>query len=129
MFPRRIQAAFHTQFLHGIDEAKTVHDDTDGTDQAGLVRINFIGGGGDVITAGCANVGDHGIDFDLGMFTTQAFDLVINIARLHRTATRTVYPQDNTGGILVVEGIAQAVNDIVGAGISTGGNYTFNLDQ
>ena len=90
-----IDASLDTELLHGADETEAGRRHADGTDQAGLVGVDLVGGAGDVVGAGGTQVADHRIDLDVRVLAAQATNLVIDIARLHRTAARTVDPQDD----------------------------------
>ena len=47
MLTGRQQATFDTQFFHRVNEAEAVHAHADGTDNAGLIDIDFVGRDGE----------------------------------------------------------------------------------
>ncbi|MNG31676.1 hypothetical protein D3C84_1175240 [compost metagenome] len=63
------------------------------------------------------------------MQATQAADLVIDITRLHRTATRAIDAQNDALDLFILESGAQAANDIVGAGRLLVGDHAVDVDQ
>ncbi|MNE37079.1 hypothetical protein D3C80_1309170 [compost metagenome] len=115
--------------LHHIDKTETRSGHADGANQASLVGVDGIGRTGDVVGARSPQIGDHRVQLGVRILTTQTADLVIDVARLHRTAARTVDPQHNRAGILVLEGRPQTADDIVGTGPLLVGNHPLHLDQ
>ena len=124
-----IDAPLDTELLHGADETEAGRRHADGADQAGLVGVDLVGGAGDVVGAGGTQVADHRIDLDVRVLAAQATNLVIDIAGLHRTAARTVDPQDDPLGTLILERRAQGRDDIVGTGRLIVGDHALHLDQ
>ena len=89
---RRQQPALHAQLVHQAGEAKAVHQHTNAAHDAGLVHIDVVGGGGDVVGRRCAGFLHHGVHRFL-VFFLQAADLVVDDAGLHGAATRRVDQQ------------------------------------
>ncbi|MNC58703.1 hypothetical protein D3C75_1084510 [compost metagenome] len=80
MLSRGVGTALDTKLLHGADKAIARRRDANGAHQAGLVRIDLVGGTGDVIRARGPQVADNGIDLDRRILGAQAADLVVDIA-------------------------------------------------
>ena len=129
MFTGGHQTPLGTDLFQGVDKAETVHQHANGANDAGLIGINLIGRGGDVVATRGANIGDHRIQFDLRILALQALDFIVHIAGLHRTATGAVDAQDDTGGVFVLEGPPQAADQVVGIGGCIGGNHAIEFNQ
>src|SRR5690606_10030475 len=126
---RSIGTALHAQLVQRLDTAEAGGGDTDRTDQAGLVGVDLVRRCRNIIGTGRADVGDHGIQLDLRVQRAQPLDLIVHIAGLYRTATRTVDAQHHTAGLFVLEGPAQTGHQVVGAGLLLVGDGAAHLDQ
>lgn len=80
------QTPLDAEFAHGVDKAEAVHQHADGAHDAGLVRVDLIGGGRDVITTRGADVGDDRVQRDFRVLLAQPNDLIVDIASLNRAA-------------------------------------------
>ena len=127
--PRRVRPPFDTQLGDGIGETETIHPHPDGTDNAGLVGVDILCRRRDVVATRGTDVASHRVDWNLGMFLTQSLNLVVHLARLHRTATRTVDLHDHPDRFLILERFAQRLDHILGAGLGATGDQPVNPDQ
>ena len=97
-------ASFNTEFFHYPGKTKAVHNNADRPHDAGLIDIDLIGSGCHVIPARSADILDHHVERDIRILGSQAFDFVIDIAGLHRTATGTIDSQYDALGIGIAKG-------------------------
>ena len=98
MLASSVGPAFAPQFFHNADVAKAYRCDTDGADQAGLVRVDLVGCAGDVVRVRSPQIRYDCIDLDIGVQTALTFDLVIRIAGLHRATIWTIDLQHHCFG-------------------------------
>ena len=110
----REQPALDAQLVQHAGETETVHQYADRADQACPVDEDLVGGNGDVIAPGCAYVLDHCIQRYVRILRTQSADLVVDLARLYRTAARAVDTQHDAHRIAVLERRLQAGGDLFG---------------
>src|SRR3989344_1281716 len=125
---RGIHTTLDTELLHGIDKTKGGRGHFDRADQTGLVRVDLIGRTGDVIGARSTQIGDHRIDLDGRVLAAQATNLVIDVARLNRTAARAVDAQDHTLRIGILEGRTQGAHDVIRTRGFLIGNHSAHVD-
>ena len=85
-----VGAALDTELVEGLDKAETSCGDTDRADQAGLISIDLVCRCRYIIGTGGADIGNHSVNRSVRMQRTQALDLVIHVAGLHRTAAGAV---------------------------------------
>ncbi len=78
----RMQAAFHPQLFDQALQAESARHHTDGTDDGGRIRIDFIGGAGQPVAARRGDVFGEGDDRDL-LFVGQLPDAAGDQGRLH----------------------------------------------
>ena len=123
------QAAFDTELADGIGEAETVHEHADRSHHARAVGVDLVGRHHRVVTAGGTDVLDHRVDRNLRILLAQAPDLVVDEGRLHRRTAGRIGADDDTDRTLVLEGGAQAGDDVVGAGGTVGFDGAFQFDQ
>src|SRR5690606_5571886 len=93
-----IHPPLNTQLLQGANETEGSSGHTDGPNQARLVGIDLIGGTGNVIGPRSAQIGNYRVDLGLRILSAQPADLIVDIARLHRTAAWTIDTQDHRPG-------------------------------
>ncbi len=125
---RHHQAPLDAQLVHQPGEAEAVHQHADAAHQAGLVDVNVVGRGGDVVGGRGAGFLHHGVDLLL-VQPLQAADLVVDDAGLHGAATRRIDEQHDALRALVFEGLAQRGQHVLGAGLGTGRNGALDLDH
>ena len=95
VLPRSEQASLDPQPIHRAGKAKAIHQHTDRSEDAGLVHINLIGRSRHVVAARGTDVFNHYVQRNLRVLGAQTPNLVINDARLDRTAPWAVDAQDN----------------------------------
>src|SRR3989338_2599040 len=137
--PERVEAALvlaggqqpplDAELLHALDETETIHEYPDRTDDGRLVGVYLVGRGHGVVTARGTDIGNHRVHRDLGMLLAQTHDLVVDIPRLHRTATGAVGADDDTDGVLAFERRAQTGDDVVRARLRIRGDGALDLHQ
>ena len=81
------QAAFDADLVHQAIEAEAVHQHADAADDAGLVDIDVVRSGRDVVGRRGTGLLDHRID-RLAVQLLEAMDLVVDDAGLHRGCRR-----------------------------------------
>ncbi len=126
---RRVRPPLDAQLGDGVGEAKTVHPHPDGADDAGLVGVNLLCRRRDVISARSAEIAGHRMDRNLGILLAQFLNLVVNLAGLYRTAAGAVDFHHHPDRILVLERLAQRLDNVLGAGLGAAGNQPVHADQ
>ena len=121
------EPAFDAELFHRLDETEAVHHDPDGADDAGPVRIDLVGGHGSEYAARGTDIGDHGVQGFFGVKLTQARDLAVDVAGLHRTSSRAIDLQDHGHRTGILEGRPQSGIHVVGAGRLAVGNDAGHL--
>src|SRR5688572_3552665 len=90
----REQAALDAELVHRAGEAEAIHQHADRADNARLVDVDLVGGNRDVIAARRADVLDYCMERNIWVLGAQAPNLVVDVAGLHRAASRAVDAQD-----------------------------------
>ena len=124
-----VHAALHAQLLGGFLYPEAGHDHADGADDAGRVGVDLVGGGGDVIGAGGAHIGDRRVQLLIRVLGAQPLDFVEHEVRLHRRTARAVDAQQHRFGVLRLEGVAQPAADQIGAGFGIRHDHAVQVDH
>src|SRR5690606_4075826 len=111
------QTPLDAELIHGVDETEAVHHHADGAHDAGLVRVDPIGSGRNVIPARGTYVGDDRIQRSFRVLLAQPNDLIVDIASLNRAAPGAVDAQNHACRPLVLEGPPQARDDLISTGL------------
>ena len=105
--------SLHPELVHRVDESEAVHQHPDRAHDARPARVDRVRGCGDVVAAGCSNVGDHRVQRRIRIPAAQANHLVADVTGMDRAAARAVDAQDDTLGIGVLERGPEARDDPV----------------
>ena len=122
-------ACVQAEFAEQVAVAKAVADDADGADDARRVGVDFVGGGGDVVRAGGAHVGDDGVHWQVAAFAFQALDGAVHGAGLYGRAAAGVDVEDDRFGLRIFEGFFEAADDVVSVGFHVGGDHPLHADD
>ena len=126
---RRQQTALDADLFHDARKAEAIHQHADGADHAGLVDVDAVGGGGDVIAARGAHFIDHHIQGLVRIALAQALHLVDDHAGLHGTAARTINVQHHGHGTGIGKRLVQRGDDDGGRAAAFGLDGAADVDQ